>query len=80
MTAGIRPKFITIDEKSQKEKRSNVYYLVQAGNFAGAVRHIEEVMGTTAIDYVIASLNETSIMDVFEHQARPVSQETAVEE
>jgi hypothetical protein len=72
--------FITIDEKSQKEKRSNVYYLVQAGTFAGAVRHIEEVMGTTAIDYVIASLNETSIMDVFEHQARPVSQETAVEE
>lgn len=61
--------FITIDEKTQKEKRSNVYYLVQASTLPVAVKHIEEVMGTTAIDYVIASLAETMIMDVFEHKA-----------
>ncbi len=61
--------FITIDEKTQKEKRSNVYYLVQASSLPGAVGHIEEVMGTTAIDYVIASVAETLIMDVFEHKA-----------
>ena len=60
--------FITIDEKTQKEKRSNVYYLVQAATLPGAVGHIEEVMGTTAIDYVIASVAETLIMDVFEHK------------
>ena len=60
--------FITIDEKTQKEKRSNVYYLVQAATLPIAVSHIEEVMGTTAIDYVIASLAETLIMDVFEHK------------
>ena len=64
--------FITIDEKTQKEKRSNVYYLVQAGSLPVAVRYIEEVMGTTAIDYVIASLAETLIMDVFEHKSAPV--------
>ncbi len=67
--------FITIDEKSQKEKRSNVYYLVQAGSLPVAVKHIEEVMGTTLIDYVIASLAETQIMDVFEH--RVVKQQAA---
>ena len=60
--------FITIDEKTQKEKRSNVYYLVQAATLPIAVSHIEEVMGTTAIDYVIASVAETLIMDVFEHK------------
>ena len=68
--------FITIDEKSEKEKRSNVNYLVQAGTFNGAVKNIEEVMGGSMIDYVIASISETTIMDVFEHMAsKPQKQE-----
>lgn len=62
--------FITIDEKTEKEKRSSVYYLVQAANLNGAVQNIDEVMGGTMIDYVIASINETTIMDVFEHKAK----------
>lgn len=59
--------FITIDEKTEKEKRSNVYYLVQAGKLNSAVKNIEEVMGDTMIDYVIASIAETPLMDVFEY-------------
>lgn len=59
--------FITIDEKTEKEKRSNVNYLVQAGTLKGAVGNIESVMGTTMVDYVIASVNETTLMDVFEY-------------
>lgn len=62
--------FISLDEKTDKEKRSNVYYLVQAGSFMQAVKNIEEVMGTTMIDYVISSVTETAIMDVFEHNAK----------
>ncbi|MBQ7149986.1 MAG: DUF4494 domain-containing protein [Prevotella sp.] len=62
--------FITLDEKTQKEKRSTTTYLVQAGSLQGAVKHIEEVMGGTMIDYVIASLQETQIMDVYEHHAQ----------
>ena len=62
--------FITLDEKTDKEKRSYVYYLVQAGSFMQAVKNIEEVMGTTMIDYVISSVTETAIMDVFEHNAK----------
>ena len=60
--------FITFDEKTDKEKRSNVYYLVNAGSFNVAVKNIEEVMGGTMIDYVIASMSETTTMDVFEHE------------
>ena len=62
--------FITIDEKTEKEKRSSVNYLVNAGTFTSAVANIEEVMGTTAIDYVIASVAETTIMDVYEYKAK----------
>ena len=59
--------FITIDEKTEKEKRSNVNYLVQSGTLKGAVNNIESVMGTTMIDYVIATVAETTLMDVFEY-------------
>ena len=72
--------FITEDEKTQKEKRTNVYYLVQAGTLAGAVQLIDQVMGTTMINYNIASVAETMIMDVFEHQVKPVGANTTAEE
>ena len=62
--------FITIDEKTEKEKHSNVYYLVQAATLPAAVKSIDEVMGGTMIDYVIASIAETQIMDVFEYKNR----------
>ena len=63
--------FITIDEKTDKEKRSSVNYLVQAATLQSAVKNIDEVMGGTMIDYAIASVAETPIMDVFEHDADP---------
>ncbi len=62
--------FITIDEKSSKEKRSNVNYLVNAGTLNGAVNNIGTVMDGTMIDYVIASVAETQIMDVFEYKKK----------
>lgn len=59
--------FITIDDKTEKEKKSNVNYLVHGSTLPGAVKSIDEVMGGTMIDYVIASIAETQIMDVLEH-------------
>ena len=59
--------FITIDEKTAKEKKSAVNYLVNAGTLNGAVKNIDEVMGGTMTDYVIASVSETKLMDVFEY-------------
>ena len=67
--------FITIDEKTEKEKRSTVTYLVQAGSFNAAVKNIEEVMSGTMIDYVIASIAETTLMDVFEYGKEVKSEE-----
>ncbi|MCD8282890.1 MAG: DUF4494 domain-containing protein [Prevotella sp.] len=59
--------FITLDEKTEKEKKQTVYYLVEANSLGKAVEYINEIMGKTMIDYVIASLAETAVMDVFEH-------------
>jgi len=62
--------FITIDEKTEKEKRTAVYYLVQGSSLENARKNIDEVMGGTMIDYVISGVNETKIMDVFEWQTK----------
>lgn len=62
--------FITIDEKTEKEKRSNVYYLVEGCSLESARSNIDEVMGGTMIDYSIASVSETPIMDVFEYKVK----------
>jgi len=59
--------FISINEKTQKEKRTNFIYLVNAANIDAVWRNINEVIGKTMIDYDIASVAETAIMDVFEH-------------
>jgi len=60
---------ITIDEKTEKEKRTSVTYLVQASDFNGAVKNVEEAMKGTIVDWVTVNVSETRIMDVFEHKA-----------
>ena len=67
--------FITIDDKSDKEKRSNVNYLVQAKSLARALRYIDEVMGKSMLDYDIVGINETKIYGVFE--SKPESGEAS---
>lgn len=62
--------FITIDEKTSKEKKSAVLYLVNAGTVNSAVKNIDEVMGGTMIDYEIISVQETTLMDVFEYKKK----------
>lgn len=57
--------FITIDEKTAAEKRSNSLILVQASNFKEAFEHFEEGMKGTMADYDILSISETPLMDVF---------------
>lgn len=61
--------FITIDEKTEKEKRSNVTYLVQACSLHNALDNIDTVMKGTMIDYVQANVGETQLIDVFEYQS-----------
>ena len=61
--------FITIDEKTEKEKRSRVTYLVQATNLNRAMKNVDTVMGGTMIDYDAASISDTKLVDVFEYSA-----------
>ena len=60
--------FITIDEKTEREKRSNVVYLVQAATLDKARQYVKDVMAKTMIDYEVVSISETPIMDVFERE------------
>lgn len=60
--------FITIDEKTEKEKRTANTYLVQAHTIQQAMKYIEQVMGGTMIDYEVAAISDTKIFDVFEHE------------
>ena len=62
--------FITIDEKTNKEKKTRVCYLVNAGNFYAAIKNIGEVMAGTMIDYDTLNVSETQILDVFEHEPK----------
>lgn len=59
--------FITLDEKSGTEKKTAAQMLAQASDFKEALDVIEKGMAGTLADYVIASLNETAIMDVFSY-------------
>ena len=61
--------FITNDEKTEKEKRSRVTYLVQATNLNRAMKNVDTVMGGTMIDYDAASISDTKLLDVFEYSA-----------
>ena len=68
--------FITIDEKTDKEKRTPVCYLVNAGAINSAIKNIEEVMSGTMIDYNTLNVSETSIMDVFEYKGETSKQKS----
>ena len=58
--------FITIDEKTAKEKRTAVNFLVQAKNIETARRYVVDAFLNKQIDYEINRLVETKILDVFE--------------
>jgi len=57
--------YITLDEKSGAEKKTAVQMLAQACDIKEAIAILEEGMKGTMSDYEIASVSDTSIMDVF---------------
>ena len=61
--------FITLDERTEKEKKTLVTYLFQAANIDKARAYVKEVMDKTAIDYEVVSISETLVLDIFEHKA-----------
>ncbi|MDR2231586.1 MAG: DUF4494 domain-containing protein [Tannerella sp.] len=61
--------FITLDEKSGTEKKTASQMLAQASTVREAIEVVEDGMKGTLIDYVIAAITETPLMDVIPFSA-----------
>lgn len=61
----VKAAFIVINERTLAEKRSNSYYLVQAGSLPKDLSAFENMMRGTMVDYEIMAISETPIMDVY---------------
>ncbi len=56
---------IAYDEESGKERKSNMYLLIQANDVKEAFDNTNEAMNNTMGDYTIPAVAESPIMDVF---------------
>lgn len=57
--------YITLDERSGREKRTPTYMLVQASTIDEAKDRLIDGMKGTMADYVVESIIETKLLDVF---------------
>lgn len=60
--------FITLDEKTGAEKLTSVMVLVQSSSFKDSIAKLEKGMNGSMADYIIASVSETAIMDVYPYK------------
>ncbi len=65
--------FVTFDEKTSKEKKQAVYFIVKATDINNAHTVVVEHMKTSLVDYEIATLDETKIMDLFRYKVNKTS-------
>lgn len=56
---------VALDEESGKEKKTNIYLLVQANDVKEAFENTTKAMEDTMGDYSIPSITESPILDVF---------------
>jgi hypothetical protein len=59
--------YITIDEKTAKEKKQAVYYAVYASDIDNAHRFIDANLGDSVMDYEVAAINDTKIVEFVAH-------------
>ena len=61
--------FITLDEKTNSEKRTTAVYMVQAPDFHNALENfVESMKKETMEDFMIVGIEETAILDVFNEE------------
>lgn len=56
--------FTDIDLDAGKEKRVNIYYLVEGASLESARRSLDNFLSGSSLDHSIVSVSETSIIDV----------------
>ena len=71
--------FITIDEKTEKEKKQTFRYLVQAATSELALDYTKEMFSYGMSDYSIDSVHDTPTLDVFLHEVKKEVVETPEE-
>lgn len=59
---------IEIDERTEKEKKTPTYLLVMADDIDEARKAVLEAYSKSMLDFEIAALQETKIVDVFEYK------------
>lgn len=64
--------FITLDEKTLKEKFNNVTMLVEACSLRDAMDNVDAVLKGSMTDYVSVNAVSTKIVDVFIHKSEKV--------
>ena len=60
----VKVNLITLDEKTQKEKKTACYYLVNADSVEKARKYTDTAFSDTLMDYVIEAVQEAKIIDV----------------
>lgn len=66
---------VALDEESGKEKKTNMYMLVQANDVKEAFDNTTTAMANTMGDYTIPSITESPILDVFPYFSGEVEEE-----
>ena len=59
---------VTFDEKTDKKKKQAVYFIVKASDINNAHICVVEHMKGSVMDFEIATLDETKIMDIFRYK------------
>lgn len=65
----VKLSFITLDEKSGKEKKQSHNVLVQASDLRDAIKRLDEGMKGSMMDYTISAVTETPLVDVYHYTA-----------
>lgn len=60
--------FVELDETSGQEKRTNHFMLVQGTDLKNAIQGVEKAMEGSMADWLIVSIAETPIMDIFKYK------------
>lgn len=60
----VKVNLITLDEKTQKEKKTACYFLINADSVEKARKYTDTALSDTLMDYVIEAVQEAKIIDV----------------
>lgn len=73
----VKVSFITLDEKTAKEKVTSNNVLVQADDISSALSKFEMSMNMSSVDYVVDSVADTKYVDVITNSIKAAKVESA---